>query len=465
MAIANKNLRAIVASIFDGKTVQVDLLSEEKGANGYPVKVQDGKNTFLVKIIDPDRMAGKDVKGEIDALTAINSPRVVKLLGHGEVEVKGATFYYLLFPFIEGKDLSEIIRERKAFGGVFTDVEVGTCALQIAEGIADIWEQAGRVHQDIKPKNIRVTEAGDFIILDLGIARFRHEPRHSKGKGSYKYSSPEQIESIIGLPRRISYLADQRSLATILYEMVLEYPFGDGTTDKVIASQLPFATMREKHSQISENLEQIVLRAISKDPCERFASGPRVLIDALKKSGAPMREQKISFYFQQRHSGTSYGYMKDYYSKAPADSWPAGIIFSGAHTPGGEFLAALMPLLNSHSLDPETLPMQSPTGRYARGIAHQPYFLPCRNPAYFAKNPGAIALLTKNVLDKEKSLGSAMLITPYFYVASMNNGWWDINQMLYEAAVAARKPSGYKEPLYAGLALSSSLKNPVPLQL
>jgi len=139
---------------------------------------------------------------------------------------------------------------------------------QIAEGLQYAHEQK-IVHRDIKPENMLIGRRGEILLSDFGIAVIAHSTR-SQGvenlAGTIPYMSPEQIQ---GKPRPAS---DQYALGIIVYEWLCgERPF-KGTFTEIAtqhATAMPLALRGRMH--ISQEIEQVIFKALAKDPAQRFA--------------------------------------------------------------------------------------------------------------------------------------------------------------------------------------------------
>src|SRR5437773_249174 len=129
------------------------------------------------------------------------------------------------------------------------------------------------IHRDVKPENMLLGRRQEVLLSDFGIATIAHSTSSlstsAEGtSGTLAYMAPEQIE---GHPRAAS---DQYALGVVVYEWLCgERPF-EGSVSEVMAQHLsmPPLPLRERVSAIPAEVEQVVLRALAKDPKARFAS-------------------------------------------------------------------------------------------------------------------------------------------------------------------------------------------------
>lgn len=127
------------------------------------------------------------------------------------------------------------------------------------------------IHRDIKPENMLLGRSGEVLLSDFGIATIARTSQATKPEniaGTVFYMSPEQIQ---GNPRPAS---DQYSLGIVVYEWLTGHcPFHGSFIE--VATQHLFATpppLREKVPTLSQDVEQVVLKALHKDPHQRFVN-------------------------------------------------------------------------------------------------------------------------------------------------------------------------------------------------
>jgi eukaryotic-like serine/threonine-protein kinase len=131
----------------------------------------------------------------------------------------------------------------------------------------------GVIHRDVKPSNIMLTLDNDVRIIDFGIALVTDSAvsRIEGIAGSPSYMSPEQVQSAEITPR-----SDIYSLGAVMYELLTGFrPFRANNLSKLL-HQIVYATPPPIHtlrSDVAEDLEELVARALRKDPAQRFQNG------------------------------------------------------------------------------------------------------------------------------------------------------------------------------------------------
>jgi eukaryotic-like serine/threonine-protein kinase len=137
----------------------------------------------------------------------------------------------------------------------------------------------GVIHRDIKPSNIMLTQSNDARIIDFGIALVADSDisRIEGIAGSPSYMSPEQVQSL-----EITNRSDLYALGAVMYEMLTGYrPFRGSNLSKLL-HQIVYATPPPIHklrSDIPEDLEEVVAKALQKDPAKRCRNGLELAAD------------------------------------------------------------------------------------------------------------------------------------------------------------------------------------------
>jgi serine/threonine protein kinase len=188
--------------------------------------------------------------------------------------------YYLVMPFLVGKDLLAITRELDRRGETMPIAHAVSIAIAIAAGLeyahykTDANNQPlGIVHRDVSPSNIFVTYRGEIKLLDFGIARASAEigiTRPGVRKGKTRYMSPEQCLDL-GLDGR----SDVFSLGVILYELAVGRRLFDAENDAAALEQIvrrPISPPSYWIPNFPPDLTRIVMRALAQDRDQRYAS-------------------------------------------------------------------------------------------------------------------------------------------------------------------------------------------------
>lgn len=227
-----------------------------------------------LKILPPQSAAGpgfvERFNREARALARLNHPNIVAVYEFGQA----AGLPYFIMEFVDGLNLRELERAGKLSPGEALQIVPQICeALQFAH-------DEGIVHRDIKPENILVDKKGRVKIADFGIAKIlsgtpQVDLTGTQGAiGTPHYMAPEQMEK----PTTVDHRADIFSLGVVFYEMLTgELPLGK------------FAPPSARKVEVDVRLDDVVLRALEKDPERRYqhASQVKSAVDTIAGSAAP----------------------------------------------------------------------------------------------------------------------------------------------------------------------------------
>src|SRR5579884_422977 len=174
---------------------------------------------------------------------------------------------------------------------------VAQLGVQAAEAL-DHAHQLGIVHRDIKPSNLLLDDRGNVWITDFGLALVHSDTRLTLTGdviGTLRYMSPEQV---MAKRRVIDHRADIYSLGATLYELLTLQPAIVGESREEMLQKMAFEEPippRRLNKAIPPELESIVLKAISKNPAERYAAAQELAEDLRSfLEGRPIRARRPS---------------------------------------------------------------------------------------------------------------------------------------------------------------------------
>jgi tRNA A-37 threonylcarbamoyl transferase component Bud32 len=200
--------------------------------------------------------------------------------------------FYLVMDFVEGVTLADRLEESP--GGLAQDAII-EWAVQLCDVLEYLHQQDPPViFRDMKPSNVMLPPDGNVKLIDFGVVRL-FDP--DKGTDTLKmgtagYAPPEQYAG----QGQTTPRSDVYALGATLYELL--------TGDSPTAHPFVFESPQKLKPSISQSLAGIVMRAVSLDPQERFASASEMK-DALQKVTRPRRFQMPAFLQRQRGTGTS----------------------------------------------------------------------------------------------------------------------------------------------------------------
>jgi len=202
--------------------------------------------------------------------------------------------YYMVMELLEGDTLKARLNDYHLRGEPMPPGEMVRILLDVLDGLAYAHSE-GMVHRDIKPANIMLTKRGQAVVTDFGIAQMVGGTRHTAAgvlMGTLNYIAPEQ-----GLESKSDARSDIYSLGIVLYEMLLgKPPFDADTPLAILMKHLndPLPLPRQVDPAIPEPLERIVLKALAKQPEERYqgvVEMAQALRQAAEDAGIALPEQ------------------------------------------------------------------------------------------------------------------------------------------------------------------------------
>lgn len=228
-----------------------------------------------VKVLKDEYLANEEFrrrfKNESKAIAVLSHPNIVKVF---DVSF-GDRLQYIVMEYVEGITLKEYIEKR----GVIDWNEALFFVIQILRALQHAHDK-GIVHRDVKPQNIMLLENGTIKVTDFGIARFNHSETRTvteKAIGSVHYISPEQAKGEFTDEK-----ADIYSVGIVLYEMLSgQLPFDADSAVSIALMQVNStpALPRTINPDIPVGFEQITMKAMQKNPRERYQTAAEMLLD------------------------------------------------------------------------------------------------------------------------------------------------------------------------------------------
>ena len=248
-----------------------------RGGMGVVYRARDPvlDRDVAIKSIPGDFTADEVTAGQFErearAAARLQHPNIITIYELGEAD--GSP--YIVMEFLGGTDLEGLMwRDPPLSLGDKVRLMTQLCA-----GLSFAHTQ-GIVHRDIKPSNVRVLDDGTVKLLDFGIAKVsRADPTFSDLAGSVEYMSPEQLHG-----GAVDVRTDVFAVGALMYELFGGAKPFKGDTPAAIAYQILHeepAPLRAMLPDAPEALEEVVKRALEKEPAKRFGSADE-LVAALR---------------------------------------------------------------------------------------------------------------------------------------------------------------------------------------
>jgi serine/threonine-protein kinase len=217
---------------------------------------------------------------EAQAAASLNHPAIVAVYDTGEDRTPTGATPYIVMEYVEGETLRDVLRRE----GHLSPERAMSLSADIC-GALDFSHRNGIVHRDVKPGNVMITPQGAVKVMDFGIARAVSDSAATMTStaaviGTAQYLSPEQARG-----EGVDARSDVYSLGCLLYELVTGAPPFTGDSPVAVAYQhvredprLPSSINRE----VPPELDAILLKAMSKNPANRYQSAADMRNDLLR---------------------------------------------------------------------------------------------------------------------------------------------------------------------------------------
>lgn len=228
---------------------------------------------------------------EAQNAAALNHPTIVQVFDTGEADTPEGPLPYIVMEFVDGETLRDVLRAE----GHVNPRQAMTWIADVAAAL-HFSHQNGIVHRDVKPANVMIDKAGAVKVMDFGIARVLADTGNSVTQtaaviGTAQYLSPEQARG-----ESVDARSDVYSLGCVLFELLTGEPPFTGDSPVAVAYQhvredppTPSSVL----AGVPPELDSVVLKAMSKNPANRYQSASEMRSDLMKvlaggKPGAPM---------------------------------------------------------------------------------------------------------------------------------------------------------------------------------
>ncbi|WP_346620843.1 Stk1 family PASTA domain-containing Ser/Thr kinase [Blastococcus montanus] len=217
---------------------------------------------------------------EAQASASLNHPAIVAVYDTGEDRTPTGATPYIVMEYVEGETLRDVLRREGRL-----PIERAMSLAADISGALDFSHRNGIVHRDVKPGNVMITPQGTVKVMDFGIARAVSDSAATMTStaaviGTAQYLSPEQARG-----EGVDARSDVYSLGCLLYELVTGAPPFTGDSPVSVAYQHVREDPRLPSSinpDVPPELDAILLKAMSKNPANRYQSAAEMRNDLLR---------------------------------------------------------------------------------------------------------------------------------------------------------------------------------------
>jgi beta-lactam-binding protein with PASTA domain/predicted Ser/Thr protein kinase len=229
---------------------------------------------------------------EAQNAAALNHPAIVAVYDTGEAETAAGPLPYIVMEYVNGVTLRDIVHT----DGPMTPTRAIEVIADACQAL-NFSHQHGIIHRDVKPANIMISTTNAVKVMDFGIARALSDSGNSVTQtaaviGTAQYLSPEQARG-----DTVDARSDVYSLGCVLYEMLTGEPPFVGDSPVAVAYQHvredPVSPSR-RYEGISPDLDAVVLKALAKNPENRYQTAAEMRSDLVRvHNGEPPEAPKI----------------------------------------------------------------------------------------------------------------------------------------------------------------------------
>ncbi len=216
---------------------------------------------------------------EAQNAAALNHPAIVAVYDTGEVTSEFGPLPYIVMEYVDGQTLREIVKTQ----GPMSQQRVIEVMADVCAAL-DFSHKHSIIHRDVKPANIMINRAGAVKVMDFGIARALGEGQNVTQTaaviGTAQYLSPEQARG-----EAVDARSDVYAAGCVLFELLTGEPPFTGDTPVAVAYQHVREDPRspsELNPQVTPQLDAIVLKALSKNPANRYQSAAEMRADLVR---------------------------------------------------------------------------------------------------------------------------------------------------------------------------------------
>lgn len=259
----------------DGRYELLELIGVGGMADIYRAMDMQEDRVVAVKILKTEFAGSEEFlrrfRNESKAIALLSHPNIVKIYDVGFTD----KVQFIVMEYVDGITLADYIEQQ----GILKWRDSVHFIVQVLRALQHAHDR-GIVHRDIKTSNVMLLRDGTIKVMDFGIARFNRENNKTMSEktiGSVHYISPEQARGDITDER-----SDIYSVGVALYEMLTgKKPFDGDTPVAIALKHMQSVPKRptEINETIPEGLEQIVLKAMQKEPAARYQTAGEMIND------------------------------------------------------------------------------------------------------------------------------------------------------------------------------------------
>ena len=223
---------------------------------------------------------------EAQNAAALNHPAIVAVYDTGKEESEFGPLPYIVMEYVDGQTLREIVKTQ----GPMSEQQVIEVMADVCAAL-DFSHRHSIIHRDVKPANIMINRVGAVKVMDFGIARALGEGQNVTQTaaviGTAQYLSPEQARG-----EAVDARSDVYATGCVIFELLTGHPPFVGDNPVSVAYQHVREDPRapsESNPDVTPDVDAVVLKALSKNPANRYQSAGEMRADLLRAAaGRPV---------------------------------------------------------------------------------------------------------------------------------------------------------------------------------
>lgn len=280
--------------VLDGKYRLMNELGRGSMGTVFAAEDKSLKRKVAVKFLLPELADSTECatrfQREAVAMASIRDANVAQIFAYGE---ENGTPYFVM-EHLDGETVEHLIDSQNRRGFYVPVDDAVDIMIQATQGL-DAIHRVGAIHRDLKPANIMLTaDPMRAVIMDFGLVRdIKWEDESRTLAGTPAYIAPELVEGKVDAD--LSKLTDIYSLGTTFYELVTgSIPFGGDTWVEILQKHIAEIPVfpSTRRPGIPEFLDDIILRAMAKEPQERYQSCEELLDDLIELQSMPLPHER-----------------------------------------------------------------------------------------------------------------------------------------------------------------------------
>ncbi|AFL67815.1 serine/threonine-protein kinase [Sulfurospirillum barnesii] len=450
-----------------------------KGGFGAVYKAQKATDFFAIKVFHEEyvlreyKKHGENnrLQREIEIMKSVSHEYLVEYVDDFIIEDESGKNYFLVMKFIEGHNLREILNQEEKLNEekaleLFKQILEGLDYLHNHKGEDD---DTGIIHRDLKPENIIIQNNGQIKIVDFGISKvidFTSLTSTGEIFGTGPYMSPEQITDSKHLDKR----SDLYTAGVILYEILTGYyPYDFQYFPELIEKikNDPAIPPRRRNLSISNQIENVILKLLEKNPYQRFLT-----IDEILKAVNPINTQREKVYDLSPRFLLRLYNDKSVLEKYTKHDEKFGYVVFPANLENNQ--PGLRKNIQDNPnikilVDPATVRLAYDTYTDVKGVLELPYapndysvITPTYLESYKAQKE-----YVKKVIDKQIELQADILLSPFHYTnnstisygptRNLTAEWLDLDCKLAKESIDYRNNFYPNKEIYTGICIKADI--------